>query len=162
CLPPLGGGAVQLAVLTPALHAAHALLRQLLTLVDLAVALGDRDRLELAPLQLAVDGRDLRPRQPGERGVDLAPLLAQGADALQLVLRRPAFPADDRRVDVVEVLADAQLAGDRPTLLGGHDLLAQLVERAGQRGQPRHQRFAGLQGRPALDRRPARALDALR
>src|SRR5438094_288216 len=59
---------------------------------------------------------------------DVVELVLQRGGAVEEVLGGLAFPGNQRAVQVIGVLADAFLAGDGPALLGGHDLLLDVVE----------------------------------
>src|ERR1700733_7535983 len=89
-----------------------------------------RYRQDLRPLGLErrVEWRQILGGERGELRADRAELCGESGDIVQLVARRRPVPGGNRTVELVGVLAQALLPGNRAALGGGDDLLANRVE----------------------------------
>ena len=106
-----------------------------------------RDRRQLAGGEVLVAGRQIARRQLIEAAGDVGQHAVQHLDPRQLIAARRAFVAGHRAEQLVGEFAQPLLAGDRPALLGGDDLLAQHVGPGREGGETGLQRIAVGQGR---------------
>src|SRR6202034_4551586 len=99
-------------------------------------------------------------RQLREGTGNLIELAAQRDDVIELVARRRAIPGGDGAVELIGVLAQPLLAGDRAAFGGRDDLLAQRIELAVELAELVYQRIARRPGLAGLRALLAQAGDA--
>ena len=103
-----------------------------------------RERLGAGLVQRLVEGRQVRRGQMLEFLADVAELRTKGDDVLELVGRRRTAPRGNRAVELVGVLAQPLLAGDRAPFGRRNDFLAYRIELAVERLESGDQRGARL------------------